>query len=138
MTLNKALAKNQVENQPGTDRHSLTLRGFVAHLRGMPLGVALAGWIVVSACSSGIEPNLPSQSEFVESYVALRMAAVASPSGVITTAERDSILEEQGVSAEELLAFAEVYGGDAAFMQQVWLEVEDRMEVLRQEGSPPD
>ena len=58
-----------------------------------------------------------------------------SPGAVIPDAARDSILDEKGVSEEDLVAFAEVHGVDPVFMEGVWTEIQNRIIEL---SSSPD
>ena len=99
-----------------------------------------AGWVAGALLVvSGCEPEAPetiSREAFIEAYVALRVAELTDPGDEVISAEaRERVLQEQDVTEEELLGFAEVYGGDVDFMKDVWQDVEKRMEDLR---NPPD
>ena len=65
---------------------------------------------------------------FVAAYVDLRLAALQNPSAEVTASTRDSILNVHGVTAEQLLEFAQVRGRDAEYMQGVWNEITARMD----------
>lgn len=69
-----------------------------------------------------------SREAFVDVYVALRRGGLQSAQGVVSASERERILAEHGATEEALLGFAEAHGGDAAFMKEVWDEVEQRLE----------
>lgn len=86
-----------------------------------------------AACSPGPEPapapdTAMSREAFVDVYVALQRAALGSAQGVAAPSQRDRILEEHGTTEDAMLNFAEVHGGDAAFMNEVWDEVHQRLE----------
>lgn len=65
---------------------------------------------------------------FVATYVDLRLAALETPDGRLPEPRRDSILRVHGVTAEQLLEFAEVRGRDPEYMSAVWDEVLARMD----------
>ena len=71
--------------------------------------------------------------QFVDTYVALRIAALSNPRGEITPEQRDSVLTASGVRSEQMLEFAEAYGRQAAMMQSVWDSVEIRFQRRRDE-----
>lgn len=93
-------------------------------------------WVLaagVLACGDGTPPEPEGgvdRQTFVETYVDLRVAALRElrqlPEG-----QRREILERHGVTEEGLLEFAEHHGGDAAYMRDVWSEVEARLEEIR-------
>jgi len=94
---------------------------------GLLTGFAAA---VVALAAAGCGPEAPETIDrevFVQTYVALREAELRSPGAVIPDAARDSILGEKGVSDEDLVAFAEVHGGDPVFMEGVWTEIQNRI-----------
>ena len=68
---------------------------------------------------------------FIETYVDLRHAALASPDGEIDAAARDSVLALHGVTEEELLAFAEAHGRDVDYVREIWTEVESRLDDIQ-------
>ncbi|MXW19139.1 MAG: hypothetical protein F4139_06600 [Gemmatimonadetes bacterium] len=73
-----------------------------------------------------------SREAFVETYVALRVAQLRGTAGDPLPAEdRERVLAANGVTEEELLTFAEVHGPDVAFMEQLWEDVEKRLEEIR-------
>lgn len=105
------------------------------------LSVALTA-IFAAACSdvsdSGPLSNEPTidREVFIRTYVILRQTALSNPSGDISAADRDRILGGEGITAEELEAFAQVHGPDATYMRGVWDEVERRLRVAA--GEIPD
>lgn len=82
-----------------------------------------------AACAPD-EPGTISRETFVETYVALRAAELRSSEAVIADEARDSVLAEMGVSEDDLLAFAEMHGGDVPFMEAVWTDVQSRLAEL--------
>ncbi len=95
----------------------------------------MAGLLLGTGCSSGTsepaEETTISRETFVETYFALRVAALRRSSQEITPAVRDQVLREQGVTQEDLLHFVEVRGDEPGFMEGIWNEIENRMRLNR-------
>ena len=111
-------------------RHDRISAPFPGRVRGR-------GWIAVAVLlTSGCAEEVPetiSREAFVETYVALRVAELTEPGvEMISEEARERVLEEQGVTEEELFGFVEVYGGDVVFMKELWKDVEERMDELRE------
>ncbi len=92
----------------------------------------LAGVLLFAACgeegASAIdEDGIIDREVFVQTYVELRMESFDNIPRVITDGERDVILEERGVSAEELRLFLTVHGPDVEFMRDLWAEIEGQI-----------
>jgi hypothetical protein len=99
----------------------------------------LARWgtlaVGLASLAAGCDNRIPTSREeeaiardrFISTMVELRVAAQRSPTGLATEAERDRILTEQGVTADELRQFVEVHGGNVPMMAEVWIEVERRI-----------
>jgi len=106
---------------------------------GMPTLLVLVGAVGFVGCAADDEPRSISREEFVEAYVALRLAALEESGGSdrtpISPEARERTLAEQGVTEEELFRFAEIKGGDVVYMKELWSDVEARMGELR---LPPD
>ena len=106
---------------------------------GMPTLLVLVGAVGFVGCAADDELRSISREEFVEAYVALRLAALEESGGSdrtpISPEARERTLAEQGVTEEELFRFAEIKGGDVVFMKELWSDVERRMGELR---LPPD
>jgi len=68
---------------------------------------------------------------FVAAYVDLRIAALEADSSVISEAGRAEVLARHGITADDLLEFAELHGRDVEFMREVWNEVELRLDQRR-------
>ena len=81
----------------------------------------------VAGCSapSGVEGDIPDRETFIAIYVDLRLAALVDLAQEIQPAERDSILEAYGVTADDLVAFADLHGRDVPYMSQLWADVEE-------------
>ena len=105
----------------------------------MPTLLVLVGAVGFVGCAADDELRSISREEFVEAYVALRLAALEESGGSdrtpISPEARERTLAEQGVTEEELFRFAEIKGGDVVFMKELWSDVERRMGELR---LPPD
>lgn len=85
----------------------------------------------IDGCEESSRPReVIDRETFVESYVALRIAALERPESELSEVRRDSILEAHGVTEEDLLAFAETYGGDVATMNEIWAEIQARLDSL--------
>lgn len=97
--------------------------------------LALGGVLLWAACRTGPaeapEASTLDREAFVATYVDLRAAAVREDLPVMDTARRREILEAHDVTESELLAFAEQHGADVSFMQDVWDEVETKLDSLR-------
>lgn len=64
---------------------------------------------------------------FIETVVALRSVAVRSTEGEVDPISRARILEERGLTEDDLLDFVEVHGRDVPFMAAVWEEIDNEM-----------
>lgn len=98
--------------------------------------LAILGTILsLSSCGqvSGPAEAAISRESFIATYADLRLATLATSDGDLSTTVRDSILNANGVSADQLLAFATLHGPDAEYMREVWSEVGARMD-----GEPLD
>lgn len=101
---------------------------------------AAALLLALASCSSDTAEPLASDvidsETFIATYVDLRVAAVATPDFRIPPEARDEILARHGVSAEDLVAFAEAYGRDLELMNEVWTEVETRFQDSEARATP--
>jgi len=97
-------------------------------VRRFQLILLLLGLLFSSACSSdGSEVDgtpAISRSDFIEAYVDLRVAALRIPGEELTVEARDRVLQELGLTEDDLIHFIEVHGRDAQFMRRVWEEVD--------------
>ena len=83
-----------------------------------------------SESNSGGE-DLISRETFIETYFQLRIAGLRSPQVDITLEARDEVLDEMGVTEDELLACVEYWGTDAEMMQGLWAEVDSLIRQAR-------
>ncbi len=90
-----------------------------------------------AGCSgpAGVEGDILDRETFIAVYVDLRLAAMDNRSHEIHPTARDSILEAYGVTADELVAFADSHGRDVDYMTELWAEVE---ELINQELDSDD
>jgi hypothetical protein len=99
-----------------------------------PFVFGLLALLALPACDPGFpssEGNAPIDREtFVEVYVDLRAEAVRWDGGRLPENERDRILQEHGVTADDLRAFVQVHGRNVPYMTEVWTEVDERMADL--------
>lgn len=99
-----------------------------------PLALLLA--LAASACGgeaaapAGVGPGVDREA-FIAAYVDLRTEAIRAPDHRLTDETRAEIMARHGVTEEGLVAFAELHGGDVAFMRGVWDEVEARLDAAR-------
>lgn len=109
----------------------------------IPLAVLtlLSGVSFLAGCGEGgAEPQEAGidRAVFVETYVGLRRAALRTGRTPIPAEERERILEEHGVTPDELLEFIEIHGQDLDFMKSVWDTVEARLGQEPPPESLPD
>lgn len=116
--------------EPAATLGRASLRGRSARCRR-----ALAAWAWAAlACSpqtAAPAAEALDREAFVETYAALRLAALQSPSGVVSDSDRDRVLAERGTSAEALLAFVERHGEDLVFMEEVWEEAQEAIREVQ-------
>ncbi len=94
-------------------------------------------WLLATLClaAAGCDDGVPSsrdgtsiaQETFIEVMTELRRAAIRSGTGAPTAAERERILAEHGVDAEDLRTFVHIHGENVPLMNEVWSEVERRL-----------
>lgn len=97
-------------------------------------GFLAAALIFAAGCNEDA-PETISREAFIETYMALRIAELSESGGEVISAEaRERVLDEQGVTEEELFGFAEVHGGDVDFMKEVWKEVDSLLTAQREES----
>lgn len=104
-----------------------------AFTRLLPLRSSLALFgtmLLLSSCTpvSGPAGTEISREAFIATYADLRLAVLASSDGELPIATRDSILDANGVTGDQLLEFATVHGPDAEYMREIWIAVGNRMD----------
>ncbi len=91
----------------------------------------------VAACSGGgsnpRDEMAISREAFVQAYLQLRVEGLRSPGLEISLEARNRILDDLGVTGDDLLNFAEVWGSDGEVMQGIWQEVDSLMREARRE-----
>ena len=88
-------------------------------------------WAAVACGGSDTGADTLDRETFISTYVDLRAAALRKESREISDEQRDSILGEYGVTEEDLLSFAEMHGREVPYMQDLWDEVEVRLDAIR-------
>ena len=118
-----------------------------------PLSLAVRSLMIalLTALLVGCDLGLPSsegeaelsRDQFVETYVELRVAAAGWEGAQLPEEERDRILAEQQISADQLREFVHVHGRNVPFMNGIWNEVSERVSArldppdLDEEGGDP-
>ncbi len=87
--------------------------------------------VVLFGCRGGEDVATIDPEIFIATYVDLRAEALLNDSQQITDEERAQVLQERGVTEDELLAFADIHGRDVTFMRDLWDEVEERLDLMR-------
>jgi hypothetical protein len=102
---------------------------------------ATALLLALASCSSDTaEPadgEVIDRETFIATYVDLRRAAIRSPDFRLTPEARNEILSRHGVGAQDLIEFAEANGRDLELMNEVWTEVEARIQDSGEDATPP-
>jgi len=97
--------------------------------------VAVGFFLSLFACGgdqlNSVDGDLIDPEDFIETYVDLRAAALITEDGQVTGASRSEVLDRHGISEGDLISFAEIHGEDLIFMQEIWNEIELRMENKR-------
>ena len=86
-----------------------------------------ASLVALAACGTPSDDAID-RGVFIDTYVALRVAALETDSQRIATTDRESILADHRVAEGDLDYFAEAHAGDLDFMRDVWHDVELRMD----------
>ncbi len=93
------------------------------------LAFALGLTTVVACADSGAADGPMDPETFIATYVDLRMTALSTEVGELDDALRAEVLERNGASEEDLVAFVEIHGEDVALMQEIWDEIELRLDA---------
>ncbi len=98
----------------------------------------IALFLGVAGCGGEDSPPLAegaiSKELFIEAYVQLRREGLRAPMMEINIETRDRVLEEVGVTEEELFTFVEVWGNDGELMVEVWGTIDSLMTQDRMMG----
>lgn len=105
------------------------------------LPFVLVPLLLAAACDGGFsspdEGEAPIDEEtFIQTYADLRLTA--RELGGLPEEDRERILDEHGVSVEDLRAFIDVHATNVPYMQGVWNEVDRRIAESAQEEEGPD
>lgn len=98
--------------------------------------------LLLAVASCGGDTSGPARSDvidrqtFVDTYVDLRLAAIETPEFRVSPQARDEILARHGVDAEDLVRFADAYGRDLELMNEVWTEIEARVQESSGDATP--
>lgn len=84
--------------------------------------------LTVPACTPETVDTVDRET-FIRVYLELRAAALDAEDATLVQADRDRILEKYGITAEDMVAFADAHGSDVAFMRDLWNEIETRLDV---------
>lgn len=100
------------------------------------LGAALLVALLTLSCTSPDEgsPETISREAFIATYIDLRTAALDDTSALLTTEERSQILDSHGVTPDDLTRFVEVHGDRPRYLQEIWFEVEERIQEWEEGG----
>jgi len=117
--------------RPRRKRHAIVL-----------LSTVLA--IITGACGGDEETpvveGVIDRETFIQVYVDLRNEAVRDPDLTLSDEARVAVLTRHGVDESDLMAFVDAYGRNLDYMNDVWTEVEQRVEALPpvpRDGSSP-
>lgn len=97
--------------------------------------------LVIALVAAGCAKEAPTptgvidRETFVATYVELRDVAMARPLKVLSDEDKERVLQGHGVTEEQLLAYADAWGGDPDYMIGVWEEVRSRVKPM---APPPD
>lgn len=92
------------------------------------LVAVLLGTAVAAACGPSTPEGVIDRETFIEAYVELRVAALSTDTARIAASDREAVLDEMGITEDDLIEFVEVHATDLEFMRDVWNEVELRMD----------
>lgn len=133
-------------------RHDQTPYSIARDMSPLRLFTSVVVVLALAAGGAACDPGFPTsegtppidRETFIDTYVALRTEAMRWEGTRVPAAERDRILAEKGVTAEDLRGFIEVHGRNVPYMSLVWAEVESRLlggedpEGPELEGPPGD
>lgn len=89
--------------------------------------LALGALPLVSACKQGSLADPISREEYIDIYVEILQAAAEEPDSVAATERAHEILEDHGVSEDDLLTFARNHAEDGEYLVELWSEIERRL-----------
>lgn len=123
-TVAPSLSPTGEMNPPRATRETATHRGRIM----TRLPVLAASLFALVSCGPSVPEDLMDRETFIDAYVELRVAALSTDSQRVAASDRDSILDRNGISGDDLLRFVEFHGEDLEFMRDVWNDVELRLD----------
>lgn len=109
---------------PRSSRRS-PARRFPVLAAGLALGVTLLAGL---ACDRRPVTAVDRET-FIRAYTEVRVAALENEEAIPTEAQREAILSRFGVTKEQMVEFVEAHGADTDYMQALWNEIEQRLDV---------
>lgn len=95
------------------------------HALQLPAILALS---LLIGCGSSAPEGIIEEETFIETYVALRVAALGTDSSRVADDDRQAILAAHQITEDDLLDFVRFHAADLEYMREVWNEVELRMD----------
>lgn len=89
--------------------------------------LSLGAALVCAAACWRADSAVIDRQRFIDTYVDLRISALASPDRTLAAAERERVLQKHGVSADDLLHFVDVKGADPDYMVRLWTEIAEHV-----------
>ncbi|HEX2166646.1 MAG TPA: hypothetical protein VHG09_05350 [Longimicrobiales bacterium] len=90
--------------------------------------ILLAVMLLIVACEGEENALGPDDAQFIETVVALRHAAMTAGRDTAHFEQlRDSVLESQGVTAEDLRTYVETTSADLEYMAMIWDSISARL-----------
>ena len=103
-------------------------------MRTGPLAAAVAALLLLG-CGGGADPEgVIDREVFIATWVDLRQAALTT-GDPLPEQHRTRVLDENGVTEDQLLGFVDAHGGDPKYMAEVWTEVELRQRPPATDGT---
>lgn len=98
--------------------------------------MVLFGLLGSGACGPSAPTDTIGRDVFIDTYVDLRVAALDSDSQRVAASDREAILAEHGVTADDLAYFVQAHAADLDFMRDVWNDVELRLDRTPEPAGP--
>jgi hypothetical protein len=109
--------------------------------RYAPFPLVLGVGLLLAGCTGGDpaadRPSTISEDMFVAAMAQLNHARTGTLDGELTNEERARILARHGLEEDDLLTFAEVHGGEIAFMLRILDEVARATRLIDLEDPAP-
>lgn len=95
---------------------------------GRRVALLVAALVGLVACGSSTPEGVIDRETFIQAYVDLRVAALDTDSSRLAAADRERILDDLGITGEDLLDFVRAHAAELEYMREVWNEVELRLD----------